>query len=109
MLDEGFRNGRSVAICELSKSDPTLSRVFLLSYASFHRAATTISGHTFTLAASPGGFELIDSLPNQSLTGHEGSGFRLRTTSLGTLERALIANVASRLNLREGHSYTNGV
>ena len=109
VLDEGFRNGRSVAICELSKSDPTLSRVFLLSYASFHRAATTISGHTFTLAASPGGFELIDSLPNQSLTGHEGSGFRLRTTSLGTLERALIANVASRLNLREGHSYTNGV
>ncbi|EJK47134.1 hypothetical protein THAOC_34170 [Thalassiosira oceanica] len=76
VLVEGSRNGRYVAI------------------------SITISGHTFTLSAGPGGFELIDSLPNPSFTGHQSSGFRLRTTSLDALERALLANVAFRLNLR---------
>lgn len=57
----------------------------------------TVAGHTFLLLArSDGDFDLIDSLANGRLNGRQDLGFRLTCRDCHSLQKAIIASVASR-------------
>ena len=65
----------------------------------------TVAGHTFLLLArSDGDFDLIDSLANGRLNGRQDLGFRLTCRDCHSLQKAIIASVASR---KEEDSATN--